>query len=98
MARRALPRAGATVLPFDLHGRYVNVNSCDDLNLANALARDATFATRTASLVYVVGDLDRVEPAAILEFAAHARSTRCWWSRARPGGLEAVAGHPTSAW
>jgi NDP-sugar pyrophosphorylase family protein len=62
-----LCRAGATVLPFDLRGRYVNVNSRDDLNQANALTRDATFDTRTASLVYLLGDLDRVEVASILE-------------------------------
>src|SRR5262249_19036327 len=51
-----LCRAGIQVLPFPLRGRYVNVNSRDDLNQANALARDATFDTRTASLVYLLGD------------------------------------------
>jgi dTDP-glucose pyrophosphorylase/ubiquinone/menaquinone biosynthesis C-methylase UbiE len=90
-----LCRTGATVLPFELRGRYVNVNSRDDLNLANALARDATFDTRSASLVYLVGELGRVEASAILEFAAHPALHEVLVMASRePDGFDAVADHP----
>ena len=52
-------REGALVRPFLLRGRYVNVNSRDDLNHANYLVRDRTFERRTASLVYVVDEAVR---------------------------------------
>ena len=52
----ALCRDGAVVRPFFLRGGYVNVNSRDDLNYANYLVRDRTFAARTVSLVYVLDD------------------------------------------
>lgn len=64
-----LCRAGVPVLPFALTGRYVNVNSRDDLNMANALARDAGFDRRSKSLVYVAEDAAMVLPGPVLEFA-----------------------------
>jgi NDP-sugar pyrophosphorylase family protein len=42
---------GAPVLPFVLTGHYLNVNSIEDLNIANFLARDLHFATRRVSVV-----------------------------------------------
>lgn len=47
-------RTGDDVRPFVLTGRYVNVNSRDDLNRANYLIRDRSFESRSTSLVYVL--------------------------------------------
>src|SRR5262245_45275005 len=44
-------RRGALVLPFELTGHYLNVNTVEDLNAANYLARTLTFARRRVSLV-----------------------------------------------
>lgn len=42
---------GAPVRPFELTGHYLNVNSVDDLNAANFLARSLEFDRRRVSLV-----------------------------------------------
>jgi dTDP-glucose pyrophosphorylase len=42
---------GASVRPFELTGHYLNVNSVDDLNAANFLARSLEFERRRVSLV-----------------------------------------------
>lgn len=90
-----LCREGLPVLPFALRGGYVNVNARDDLNLANALARDATFERRTKSLVYLVGDPDTVTPGPILEFAAaEAIDEVLVVAQRQPPGLGAAATHP----
>lgn len=47
-------RAGERLLPFQLTGRYVNVNSRDDLHHANYLAREIHADQHRASLVLVV--------------------------------------------
>jgi NDP-sugar pyrophosphorylase family protein len=44
-------RRGAAVLPFVLTGHYLNVNSIEDLNLANFLARTLHFDTQRVSVV-----------------------------------------------
>ena len=44
-------RRGATVLPFVLTGHYLNVNSIEDLNVANFLARELHFGTKRVSVV-----------------------------------------------
>ena len=49
-----LARSGARIAPAHLTGKYVNVNSRDDLNYANYLVRDLSFAQRRISLVYLV--------------------------------------------
>lgn len=55
----ALARDGVALRSFQLTGRYVNINSRDDLNYANALVRDAGFEHRRTSLVYFVdGETD----------------------------------------
>lgn len=55
----SLARGGARILPFFLSGKYVNINSRDDLNYANYLVRDVDFARRRTSLVYIIdGDRD----------------------------------------
>jgi dTDP-glucose pyrophosphorylase len=51
-------RAGTPIAAFQLTGRYVNVNSRDDLNYANHLVRELTVDRRTVSLVYLVRDED----------------------------------------
>ena len=66
----SLCEAGEVLRPFVLRGRYVNVNSRDDLNYANSLVRELTFASKRTTLVYV---LDHDTPAAVrpvTEFAA----------------------------
>ncbi len=47
-------RAGAVVRPYWLTGRYVNINTRDDLNFANYLVRDLHFNDKTTSMVFVV--------------------------------------------
>jgi NDP-sugar pyrophosphorylase family protein len=59
-----LCREGGGLRPFFLRGHYVNINSRDDLNRANCLLRELTFAQRRRSLVFVVG-----EPAGAAESA-----------------------------
>ena len=44
-------RRGAPVLPFVLTGHYLNVNSIEDLNVANFLARALHFDTQRVSVV-----------------------------------------------
>jgi NDP-sugar pyrophosphorylase family protein len=44
-------RRGAPVLPFMLTGAYLNVNTIEDLNLANFVCRSLEFAQRRVSLV-----------------------------------------------
>jgi NDP-sugar pyrophosphorylase family protein len=44
-------RAGGRVLPFLLTGRYVNVNTIEDLNLANFVCRALDFGKNKVSLV-----------------------------------------------
>ncbi len=44
-------RRGGTVLPFVLRGRYLNVNTIEDLNLANFLCRAARFDRQRVSVV-----------------------------------------------
>lgn len=51
-----LARSGERIVPFELAGRYVNLNSRDDLNYANYMIRDLNFEGRSTSLVYVVDD------------------------------------------
>ncbi len=90
-----LCREGVAVLPFPLRGRYVNVNSRDDLNLANALARDASFDGRSASLVYLADDPATVTPGPVLEFAANDTIDEVLVvARYPPPGLGAAATHP----
>jgi choline kinase/ubiquinone/menaquinone biosynthesis C-methylase UbiE len=87
--------ADLPVLPFRLTGRYVNVNSRDDLNLANALARDATFDARRTSLVYLVDAPDHVAPEPILELAGNDAVDEVLVVAQRPpAGLDAAVAHP----
>jgi hypothetical protein len=57
---------GRPIDAFEISGRYVNINSRDDLNYANYLVRNADFGRRTTSLVYVVEDANRETVAASL--------------------------------
>lgn len=44
-------RAGEPVLPFELHGHYLNVNTVEDLNAANYLSRSLHFREHKVSIV-----------------------------------------------
>jgi NDP-sugar pyrophosphorylase family protein len=44
-------RAGDRVLPFELRGHYLNVNSVEDLNAANFLARSLRFPRHKVSVI-----------------------------------------------
>src|SRR6185295_14847253 len=44
-------RAGETVLPFELSGNYLNVNTVEDLNAANYLSRSLHFSQHRVSVV-----------------------------------------------
>jgi UDP-N-acetylglucosamine diphosphorylase / glucose-1-phosphate thymidylyltransferase / UDP-N-acetylgalactosamine diphosphorylase / glucosamine-1-phosphate N-acetyltransferase / galactosamine-1-phosphate N-acetyltransferase len=44
-------RAGERVLPFELAGHYLNVNTVEDLNAANYLARALSFSQHRVSVV-----------------------------------------------
>lgn len=50
----ALARGGARIASFRLSGKYVNVNSRDDLNYANYLVRNLDFESNRVSLVHVI--------------------------------------------
>ncbi len=64
-----LARAGEPMLPFELEGRYVNVNSRDDLNYANFLVRDRDFESRKVSLVYVIDGEEEAAAGPVARFA-----------------------------
>lgn len=55
---------GTPIVPFHLRGAYVNINSRDQLNLANNLVRSLDFEARTLALVLLakgsIGDTTRV--------------------------------------
>lgn len=50
---------GRPIGAFEISGRYVNINSRDDLNYANYLVRNADFGHRTTSLVYVIDEANQ---------------------------------------
>lgn len=64
-----LCRAGERIAPFYLDGAYVNVNSRDDLNLANYLVRSRTFSQRLKSLVYIIDDETEAAVRPVADFA-----------------------------
>ncbi len=65
-----LARGGVPVRPFLLTGQYVNINSRDDLNYANALVRDTDFERRRTSLVYVIDRESDVSVRPLAEYSA----------------------------
>jgi len=65
----SLARDGERILPFELAGQYVNINSGDDLNYANALVRDLTFETKRTSVVYVIDGPEQGAERAIARYA-----------------------------
>ena len=91
----SLCERGRTIRPFRLTGGYVNVNSRDDLNRANYLVRDASFATRKTSLVYLVDDEAGTAPGPLLAFADHPDVDELVAVLRRPvPGLESALRHP----
>ena len=65
----SLARSGVRVVPAELTGKYVNVNSRDDLNYANYLVRDLHFTEKQTSLVYVIDGGEAAAVAPLLRFA-----------------------------
>ena len=91
----SLCERGRTIRPFRLTGGYVNINSRDDLNRANYLVRDASFATRKTSLVYLVDDEAGTAPGPLLAFADHPDVDELVAVLRRPvPGLESALRHP----
>jgi hypothetical protein len=68
----ALARQGARIVPFYLTGKYVNINSRDDLNYANYLVRDAEFDQRRRSFVYVIDENEQSVSVAVRQVARKA--------------------------
>jgi NDP-sugar pyrophosphorylase family protein len=64
-----LARSGEKILPFYLEGKYVNINSRDDLNYANFLVRDLRFDERKTSLVYLIEDEEEAAADSVERFA-----------------------------
>ncbi len=90
-----LARSGERVLAFPLKGGYVNVNDREALNLANHLARDRDFESRTASLVYVVDDAEGAVEEPVLRFAeAPELAEVVVAARSPSAALDAVERHP----
>jgi dTDP-glucose pyrophosphorylase len=91
---------GGTVLPFWLTGHYVNVNTIDDHNLANYIARTARFPRCTVSVVipaydeeesigYVVRDFrDAVAEVFVVDNSSHDRTAEV--ARAAGARVETV--------
>jgi hypothetical protein len=62
-------RHGARLVPFYLTGKYVNINSRDDLNFANYLVRDADFEQRRTSFVYVIDENEEAAASTVEQIA-----------------------------
>jgi NDP-sugar pyrophosphorylase family protein len=67
-----LARAGVRMTAFTLRGRYVNINSRDDLNTANYLVRDHAFASKRTSFVYIVDSEDEGAARVVTRYAEEA--------------------------
>ncbi len=90
-----LAASGERILSFPLTGGYVNVNDREALNLANHLARDRDFESRTASLVYVVDDAEDQVEEPVLRFAEAPELAEVVVAARRDApALDAVARHP----
>ncbi len=63
-----LARSGEQIGALCLHGRYVNVNSRNELNFANHLLRERSFEDRKTSLIYVCEGRDEAEALGIRPF------------------------------
>jgi NDP-sugar pyrophosphorylase family protein len=64
-----LARGGARIAPFLLSGKYVNVNSRDDLNYANYLVRNLGFEQNRVSLVYVIDGEEEAAAGPVARFS-----------------------------
>ena len=65
----SLARAGVRIAPAYLTGKYVNINSRDDLNYANYLVRDLHFDEKRVSLVYVIDGEEDAASGPVARFA-----------------------------
>lgn len=66
-----LASSGEHVGAFCLDGRYVNVNSRNELNHSNYLVRELGFDQRTTSVIYISDQHEDATGAAIIRFAEH---------------------------
>lgn len=69
----AAARAGEPVHAFLLEGEYVNVNSAEDYNTANYIARSLAFAETRVSVVIPTYQEEASIAAVVRDFAAHPR-------------------------
>ncbi len=65
----SLARAGVRIAPAYLAGKYVNINSRDDLNYANYLVRDLHFDEKRVTLVYVIDGEEDAASGPVARFA-----------------------------
>jgi NDP-sugar pyrophosphorylase family protein len=68
----SLARRGSRIRACPLNGRYVNINSRDDLNYANYLVRDLHFGEKSTSLVYIIDGEETAAATAVARFAEEA--------------------------
>lgn len=91
----AVCRDGGIVLPFELTGSYVNINSRDDLNYANYLVRDRRFDEKTISLVYVIDQEEEAAARPVEGFAERPEIDEVVAvARRRAAALETAAENP----
>ncbi len=65
----SLARSGARIAPGYLTGKYVNINSRDDLNYANYLVRDLHFDEKLTSFIYVIDGVEEAAAGPVARFA-----------------------------
>src|SRR6185503_16324482 len=88
-------REGGKLKPCHLTGRYVNVNSRDDLNWANYLVRDLHFEQKRKSFVYVIDADEEAAARPVKRFAEEAEVDEVIAVTRRAGpALEQVAADP----
>src|SRR5262249_1866557 len=97
---RDAARGGDVVMPFELTGDYINVNSVEDFNYANYVARSREFAQYKVSVVipayneeetigYVVSDvLPRVDEVLVVDNSSRDRTAEI--ARSRGARVETV--------
>jgi NDP-sugar pyrophosphorylase family protein/ubiquinone/menaquinone biosynthesis C-methylase UbiE len=64
-----LARSGVRIAPAHLTGKYVNINSRDDLNSANYLVRALRFDEKQTSLIYVIDGEEEAAAGPVSRFA-----------------------------
>jgi dTDP-glucose pyrophosphorylase len=81
-------RRGGVVRPFPVAGGYVNVNTVDDLNLANLLCRSQGFASRRKSVVIPAYEEAASIGFVVRDFRAHVDEVVVMDNESRDGTAE----------